>query len=81
MGSEMCIRDSPINTDGGQLSGGRLDAIQGASGAPHLIEAVRQLRGEAGSRQVDDANLCMVNLAGDGLSKASTAILGTDETL
>lgn len=71
----------PINTDGGQLSGGRLDAIQGASGAPHLLEAVRQLRGEAGARQVDDANLCMVNLAGDGLSKSSTAILGTDETL
>ena len=73
----------PINTDGGQLSGGRLDAVQGASGAPHIMEAVRQLMGRAESegRQVADASLCMINLCGDGLSKAITVVLGTEETL
>jgi acetyl-CoA acetyltransferase len=36
----------PINTNGGQLSGGRLH------GFSHLHEAVAQLRGEAGERQL-----------------------------
>jgi acetyl-CoA acetyltransferase len=36
----------PINTNGGQLSGGRLH------GFSHLHEAVTQLRGEAGQRQL-----------------------------
>src|SRR5260370_6885787 len=35
----------PVNTWGGQLSGGRLHAYG------HLIEAVRQMRGECGQRQ------------------------------
>lgn len=73
----------PINTDGGQLSGGRLEPLQGASGAPHLIEGVRQLMGRAEEegRQVANADLCMVNMCGDGLSKSGTVILGTEDTL
>ena len=47
----------PINTDGGQLSAGQLNGI-GASGCQQLVETVRQIRGEAGERQVARHDLC-----------------------
>jgi acetyl-CoA acetyltransferase len=51
--------DLPLNTWGGQLSGGRLHAAFG-----HFAEAVRQLRGEAKGRQVPNAEVAVVTSAG-----------------
>lgn len=48
----------PINTDGGQLSGGQPGL---AGGFRHVVEATRQLMGRADDRQVRKKNLCMVN--------------------
>jgi acetyl-CoA acetyltransferase len=53
--------DFPLNTGGGQLSSGQPGM---AGGFVHLVEAVRQLRGEGGDRQVNDARLGMVTTIG-----------------
>lgn len=47
--------DFPLSTDGGQLSGGQPGGAIG--GFAPLIEAVTQLRGEAGDRQVKNATI------------------------
>jgi hypothetical protein len=41
-----------------------------------LVEATRQLRGEATGRQVENAQLACVNGTGGWFSSASTVILG-----
>jgi acetyl-CoA acetyltransferase len=62
----------PTNTDGGGLSA----CHPGMRGIFLLVEAVRQLRGEGGARQVPGARLACVNGTGGWFSSASTAILG-----
>lgn len=52
----------PLNTSGGQLSAGQAGAAGGMHG---LVEAVVQLRGDAGDRQVPGARLALV--AGYGM--------------
>jgi acetyl-CoA acetyltransferase len=47
----------PLNTSGGQLSAGQAGAAGGVHG---LVEAVTQLRGEGGARQVSRARLAVV---------------------
>ncbi|TCT05191.1 thiolase family protein [Aquabacter spiritensis] len=49
--------DLPINTGGGQISAGQPGL---AGGGVNLIEALRQLRGEAGPRQVARTDTAMV---------------------
>ena len=48
----------PVNTSGGQLSAGQAGAAGGFLG---LVEALRQLTGEAGARQVAGARLGLVS--------------------
>ena len=53
-----CDGSFPLNTSGGQLSVGQAGAAGGFLG---LVEAVRQLTGGAGARQVKDAKLGLVS--------------------
>ena len=64
----------PVNTNGGGLS----CVHPGMYGIFALIEAVQQLRGEAGARQVKGAKTAIAHGNGGTLSSQSTAILGVD---
>ena len=60
-----------VNTNGGGLS----CVHPGMYGVFLMVEAVRQLRGECGARQLKDPNLALVHGNGGTLSSQSTAIL------
>ncbi|MFM8304039.1 MAG: thiolase family protein [Actinomycetota bacterium] len=64
--------DLPCNTHGGQLSYGQAGL---AGGASHVTEAVMQLRGRAGARQVPDCALALVNGNGGVLAEQCTLVL------
>lgn len=64
----------PTNTGGGGLS----CLHTGMFGIFLLIEAARQLRGEAGDRQVRGANTSLCNGIGGSLASSGTVILGVD---
>jgi hypothetical protein len=46
-----------------------------------ILEAVAQLRGDAGERQVADLDVALVHGNGGTLSSQCTALLGTGATL
>lgn len=67
----------PVNTNGGGLS----YCHPGMYGIFPLIEAVRQIRGECGPRQVADVETAIVHGNGGVLSSQSTVILGAASTV
>ena len=66
--------DFPLNTSGGGLS----YTHSGMYGVFLILEAVRQLRGECGERQVDGAKTTLVNGTGGSLSSTGTVVLAVD---
>ncbi|MCZ0728337.1 acetyl-CoA acetyltransferase [Mycolicibacterium iranicum] len=64
----------PTNTDGGGLAA----CHPGMRGMFLMVEAVRQLRGECGPRQVENARLACVHAMGGFFSHSATMILGAN---
>jgi acetyl-CoA acetyltransferase len=67
----------PVNTNGGGLS----CVHPGMYGIFLLVEAVRQLRGICGERQISGARVALTHGNGGQLSSQVTALLGTEEVL
>ena len=66
--------DFSLNTNGGGLS----YTHPGMYGIFLIVEAVRQLRGEAGLRQTDSPRVALINGTGGSLSSTGTAVLAVD---
>lgn len=64
----------PLNTDGGGLSA----CHSGMRGLFLIVEAVRQLRGEAGAAQVPDAKIALAVGSGGWLSCIGAVVLGRE---
>ena len=66
--------DFALNTSGGGLS----YTHSGMYGMFLVLEAVRQLRGECGDRQLENPKTCLINGTGGALSSTGTVILSTE---
>jgi acetyl-CoA acetyltransferase len=69
--------DLAVNTNGGGLS----CVHPGMYGLFLIVEAVTQLRREAGARQVAECDVALVHGNGGAFSSQVTALLGTAATL
>jgi acetyl-CoA acetyltransferase len=67
----------PVNTNGGGLS----CVHPGMYGMFVMIEAIRQVRGACGDRQVPDAKISLAHGNGGVLSSQATTIWGSAETV
>nr|WP_242509508.1 hypothetical protein [Rhodovulum imhoffii] len=63
----------PINTHGGQLGFGQPDL---AGGMTHVVEAVRQIRGAAPDRQIENCETALITGNGATMSEAVALVLG-----
>jgi acetyl-CoA acetyltransferase len=63
----------PINTDGGLKAKGH---PVGATGAGMVYEVFKQLRGEAGEHQVDDAEIALAHNVGAAGATVTVQIYG-----
>lgn len=65
--------DFPLNTNGGGLS----YTHPGMYGIFTVVEAVRQLRGEVGDRQVNGCETALAHGTGGSMSSTGTVVLAT----